>query len=272
MSAGLEAERLARLRDVLSGFPRLAVATSGGVDSTTLGVFAHRLLGARALLVHAVSPAVPEAATERLRALARSEGFALRLIDAGELADPRYRANPLDRCYFCKSNLYAAIRGIWEGPIASGTNRDDLGDFRPGLRAAREWGVRHPYLEAGFDKAAVRDLARRLGLADLAELPASPCLASRLETGIAVTPERLALVARIERLLEDRFGPGDQRCRIRAGRIEIELPAERLAALAAAARADLVRAVRAELARAGLALPVGLGPYRRGGAVVRADP
>jgi len=258
-----------RLRTILAGFDRLAVAVSGGVDSTTLGVLAHRLLGPRALLVHAVSPAVPFAATARLRELAAREGMALRLLDAGEFADPRYRANPLDRCYFCKTNLYAAIRRVWTGPIASGTNRDDLGDFRPGLRAAAEAGVHHPYVEAGLDKSAVRRLARTLGLSELADLPASPCLASRLETGVPVTHERLALVVAVERLLEERFGPGDQRCRIRPDRIELELPEQRLASLEEGARADLLAAAGSILAEHGFDLPVRLAPYRRGSAFLR---
>lgn len=268
-SLGPASEVVNRLRTILAGFDRLAVAVSGGVDSTTLGVLAHRLLGPRALLVHAVSPAVPFAATARLRELAAREGTALRLLDAGEFADPRYRANPLDRCYFCKTNLYAAIRRVWDGPVASGTNRDDLGDFRPGLRAAAEAGVRHPYVEAGLDKPAVRALARALGLAELAELPASPCLASRLETGIPVSPERLAAVAAVERLLEERLGPGDQRCRIRADRVELELPEQRLASLDEPVRAALAAAAGAILAEHGLELPVRLAPYRRGSAFLR---
>lgn len=257
---------IARLEAILGTFERLAVAVSGGVDSTSLGVLAHRLLGARALLVHAVSPAVPVAATERLRALAAREGFVLRLVDARELADPRYRANPLDRCYFCKLNLYDTIRRVWEGPIASGTNLDDLGDFRPGLRAAEEAAVRHPYVEAGLHKDAIRALARTLGLGPIADLPASPCLASRLETGIPVSPERLALVAEVERLLEARLGPGDQRCRIRADRIELELPERRLEALDHDARAALLAAVAAIVAEHGVELPLRLAPYRRGSA------
>lgn len=257
---------IARLEAILGTFERLAVAVSGGVDSTSLGVLAHRLLGARALLVHAVSPAVPVAATERLRALAAREGFVLRLVDARELADPRYRANPLDRCYFCKLNLYDTIRRVWEGPIASGTNLDDLGDFRPGLRAAEEAAVRHPYVEAALHKDAIRALARTLGLGPIADLPASPCLASRLETGIPVSPERLALVAEVERLLEARLGPGDQRCRIRADRIELELPERRLEALDHDARAALLAAVAAIVAEHGVELPLRLAPYRRGSA------
>lgn len=264
-----DVEPAEQLRTILAGFDRLAVAVSGGVDSTTLGVLAHRLLGERALLVHAVSPAVPAAATARLRELATREGAALRLLDAGEFADPRYRANPVDRCYFCKANLYAAIRRIWEGPIASGTNRDDLGDFRPGLSAAGEADIRHPYVEAGLDKAAVRRLARALGLAEIADLPASPCLASRIETGIAVSPERLALVAAVERLLEERFGPGDQRCRIRADRIDLELEAPRLAALGDAERAALLAEASAVVRAHGVALPLRLAAYVRGSAFLR---
>lgn len=256
----------AALRALLAGFDRLAVAVSGGVDSTTLGALAHRLLGARAVLLHAVSPAVPEEATERLCRRAEQEGWALRLIDAGELADPRYRANPVDRCLYCKSSLYAAVRRLHPGPIASGTNRDDLGDFRPGLKAAAAAGVRHPYVEAGMGKAEVRALARSLGLDEFAELPASPCLASRLETGLAVTPERLRLVAAVERLLARRLGPGDLRCRLRADGVELQVESARLAALDARARAALLAEVAALLGGAGG--PVRLAPYRRGSAFV----
>src|SRR5262249_33153663 len=152
-------------------------------------------------MVHAVSPAVPAHATARVAAYAEREGWTLRMVDAGEFADPRYRANPVDRCYFCKTNLYARIRPLTDRVIAPGTHVDHLGDFRPGLRAAAEKDVVHPYVEAGIDKAAVRALARGLSLSDLAELPAQPCLSSRVETGIAIDADDLAFVDAMERRL-----------------------------------------------------------------------
>ena len=131
----------------------------------------------------------------------RRFGWRLTEVDAGEFADPAYRANPVNRCYFCKTNLYDRIAHVTEGPIASGANLDDLGDYRPGLIAAAEHRVRHPFVEAGMDKAAVRALARDFDLADISELPAQPCLSSRVETGIAISASDLAFVARMERAL-----------------------------------------------------------------------
>jgi uncharacterized protein len=158
------------LSTVLGGYPRLAIAVSGGVDSMTLAHAAHRRLPA-VTMVHAVSPAVPAHATARVRAHAERAGWRLIVTGAGEFDDPRYRENAVDRCYFCKTNLYARIAAVTDGPIASGANLDDLSDYRPGLTAAAEHGVVHPYILAGMDKAAVRALARDSGLDDLAELP-----------------------------------------------------------------------------------------------------
>lgn len=184
----------------------LAIAVSGGVDSMTLAHAAHGLRSVR--MVHAISPAVPELATARVRDHAARWGWHLTLIDAGEFDDPRYRANPLNRCYFCKSNLYDRIAELVGGIIASGTNADDLTDFRPGLQAAAERGVIHPFVMAGMDKAAIRVLARTMGREDVAELPAQPCLASRVETGLRVEPADLALIDRVETALRARLGAG----------------------------------------------------------------
>ena len=178
-----------RLEATLLSLDAAAIAVSGGVDSMTLATLANRLLGrTRVAMIHAVSPAVPPEATERVRRLAETEGWDLSVLDAGEFADARYVHNPINRCYFCKTHLYDAICGVSDRPILSGANLDDLGEYRPGLEAAREHRVRHPYVEAGVGKEGVRALARALGLGDLAELPASPCLSSRIETLMAIDP------------------------------------------------------------------------------------
>ena len=165
---------LGDLRVCLRGIGTVAVAVSGGVDSMTLAVVAGRTLGRDARMYHAVSPAVPSEATRRVHAYADREGWTLDVMDAGEFGDARYMANPANRCYFCKTNLYGSMAARATGTLVSGTNVDDLGDFRPGLAAAGEHAVRHPYVEAGFRKDDVRALARSLELDDLAELPAAP--------------------------------------------------------------------------------------------------
>jgi len=227
---------MSALHIALSRHDTLTIAVSGGVDSMTLAHVAHGVLGQRARMVHATSPAVPPLATRRVQDHAARAGWRLDLVDAGEFDDPRYRANPLNRCYFCKTNLYGTIAALTEGAIASGTNTDDLGDFRPGLKAAQEWRVLHPYVEAAMDKAAVYALATRLGLADLAALPAQPCLASRVETGIMVTAEDLTFVDTVEQALRDTLGQGATvRCRITGAGVIVETegapPPDRIAAL-----------------------------------------
>lgn len=189
----------ARLIAVLAAYDDLAIAVSGGIDSMTLAFMAHRFAAKPVRMVHAVSPAVPAEAAVRIKDYAAREGWNLALVDAGEFADPSYRANPVNRCYFCKSNLYDRIRGLSAGVIASGTNLDDLSDFRPGLKAAEERRVVHPFVEAGIGKAGIRALARRHGLTDIAELPAQPCLASRVETGIRIDADDLAFIDAAER-------------------------------------------------------------------------
>jgi uncharacterized protein len=257
----------AALADLVDGLGEAAVAVSGGVDSLTLAVFAARRLGAeRMLMVHATSPAVPSEATARVRRQAELEGWRLEVIDAGEFADPRYRANPVDRCFFCKTNLYGAIAGRTPLQILSGANTDDLAEYRPGLDAARDHGVRHPYLEAGLDKAAVRALARTLGLPDIAELPAAPCLSSRVETGLRIDAEELAAIHAAERLLQGALGPRTVRCRIRAAGVVVELDAATLAGLEPQRRGRLSAEVAALMPPALAARGVRFEPYRSGSA------
>ena len=159
---------------------------------------------------------MPREATQRTQALAEREGWTLHVIDAGEFDNADYMRNPVNRCFFCKTSLYGSIRPHTAAQIVSGTNLDDLGEYRPGLLAAREHGVRHPFVEAGLRKSDVRALARQLGLGEVAELPASPCLSSRVETGIAIDPAVLALVHATEQLVAQALQPKTVRCRVRA--------------------------------------------------------
>jgi len=255
---------LARLESVLRAIGPADIAVSGGVDSLSLSAAAHRVLGDDAKMHHAVSPAVPPEATERTKMLAAARGWHLTLFDAGEFSDERYRQNPSDRCFFCKTNLYGALAARVAGTILSGTNMDDLSDFRPGLRAAEQHRVRHPFVEAGIDKATVRRLAVRLGLGEVADLPASPCLSSRIETGIRVEPELLALVHRAESLVTRALAPRTVRCRVRAAGIVVELDSDALARLAT--QGESLAAELAALAGGKVTFSV----YRTGSAFLRA--
>ena len=260
---------LERLRAILGEMPAVAVAVSGGVDSLTLATVAHDVLGERARMHHAVSPAVPPEATARTRTLALARGWALDVFDAGEFADPAYRANPANRCFFCKTNLYGAVAARTCDPIASGTNLDDLGDYRPGLLAARDHGVRHPFVEAGIGKTEVRRIAAALSLGEIAELPAAPCLSSRVETGIRIEAATLSLIHQAERLIAAELRPRTVRCRVRAAGIVIELDADALAALDAPLEERLRAQLGAMMDAASVRQPVLFAPYRMGGAFLR---
>jgi uncharacterized protein len=257
---------LAKLEGILRDIGPVGVAVSGGVDSLTLATLAHRAVRGRVEMFHAVSPAVPEEATGRVRMLAASQGWKLSVVDAGEFGDAHYRSNPVNRCFFCKTNLYGALVPHTTAQIVAGTNLDDLHEYRPGLDAAANHGVRHPFVEAGIDKKTVRALARHLGLGHIAELPSAPCLSSRIETGIAIEPDMLKLVHAAELLVSKVLTPRTVRCRVRGTGVVIELDEHNFARLDVAARAAIASEVCALFRDGGYEYPVSLAPYRTGSA------
>jgi uncharacterized protein len=223
-------QALARVRDQLEALEQVVVAYSGGVDSALVAALAVERLGEAALAITGVSPALAAHLREEARDQAAWLGLRHREIATAELADPAYSRNPEDRCYACKRELHGLLAPIAAAAggarVVDGVNLDDLGDHRPGLRAARENGVISPLAEAGIDKAGVRQLSRALGL-PWWDKPAQPCLASRFPYGEAISAERLRRVAAAEDWLR-RNGFSDLRVRSQGETARIELPAERL--------------------------------------------
>ena len=207
-----------RLQQILASQTQpVVIALSGGIDSLTLMTVAASVRRSdRTIAVHAVSAAVPQQATDRCRRLARQFDWELQEIDAGEFRSEQYVSNPVNRCYYCKSSLFDAILSSADSSmlIATGTNTDDLGDYRPGLAAASERQVWQPYVEAGVDKKLIRSIATEFGLGELSNLPAQPCLSSRIETGISIDVNDLRFVHKVETALEELLGRGDIRCRV----------------------------------------------------------
>lgn len=227
----------------LERYGEVAVAVSGGIDSLTLATLAARRLGPRAEMFHSLTASVPQEATRRTRELADRQGWRLRVIDARELAREEYLANPANRCFYCKQSLYAEIARHTKAQVLSGANADDLSDYRPGLEAAREAGARHPFVDVGVDKAAIRAIARELGLGALAEIPASPCLSSRVETGIRIAPSLLARIEAAEAAIRALVDAKSLRCRVRAHGVVVEIDEATLAQLPAARRDEIAAAV-----------------------------
>ena len=269
MSPG-EDQTLQALDRHVSGFSAIAVAVSGGIDSLTLATLVGRRYAERAEMFHAVSAAVPPEATTRVRQRAIADGWRLKVIDAGEFDQPKYIANPVNRCFFCKQSLYTTIAGATNAQILSGTNLDDLADYRPGLEAARDAGVRHPYAELGIGKTTIREIARQIGLGALAELPASPCLASRVETGTRISAELLRWIHAVENVVRERVAANAIRCRMRGDGVVIEIDPEVLDAMSDAHQREIAAAVGALGPLHGVVPQPSFAPYRRGSAFLLA--
>jgi uncharacterized protein len=220
-----------RLFDILSGFESVIVAFSGGVDSAFLAWAATDVLGAeRALCITAESPSYPDRHRQLALSVARDFGLRHEIIHTGELDRADYRANPVNRCYFCKNELYTALSGVAASrgfqTIVDGANADDRGDYRPGRQAAREFGVRSPLDDADLTKEDIRELSRRAGLPTWDE-PASACLSSRIPYHSEVTGTKLRMIERAEGTLRDlgfrvcRVRHHDETARVEIGRDEL---------------------------------------------------
>ena len=223
--------KLLHLRQIFAAMDSVLVAYSGGIDSTFVLKVAHDQLGNSAVGITAISPTFPAVELETATRVAKEIGARHELIETDQLTIPAFTENDANRCFHCKTDLYQLMDRLREqrapAVVVDGTNLDDLGDDRPGIRAAREWGVRSPLVEAELTKSDIRSLARDLGLSNW-DKPAAACLSSRIPRGIMITREKLSRVEQAEEVL---FAEGFRHCRVRdhgeIARIEIaqdELP------------------------------------------------
>jgi pyridinium-3,5-biscarboxylic acid mononucleotide sulfurtransferase len=249
-TAAMLDQKAERLRQILAGRGRLIVAYSGGVDSAFLAWTVHQVLGDQMLAVIADSASLARTHLEDALAFAREREIPVEVVETQELENPAYTRNDAMRCFHCKDELFAVLERCREergfDAIAYGVNADDAGDFRPGQQAARQHGVLAPLLEAGLNKAEIRELARQAELR-VWDKPASACLSSRMEYGRAVTPEALSVIERGEDALRA-MGFRQFRVRHHGEIVRIEI-----------AREEFPRALTAEMAREFAAVFKGLG-------------
>ena len=217
------------LLSLLAGYGRVAVAFSGGVDSAVVARAAHEACGANAVAVTAVSLSLATGELEQAQQIAALIGIRHVVLKTEEFANESYLANPANRCYFCKTELYsrleARLSDLGADVICNGANLDDVGDYRPGMTAAREHSVRSPMIEAGLTKSDVRELAKLWSL-PCWDKPAMPCLSSRIAYGVAVTPDRVRRIDAAESFLRREFGLLELRVRCEANdlaRIEVAI-------------------------------------------------
>lgn len=252
----------------------LNIALSGGIDSLTLMAVAFRVRQYPTIAMHAVSAAVPVEATERCRSLANRFGWPLHEIEAHEFDDPNYVSNPHNRCYYCKNRLFTAIDACTHAldgkTIATGTNTDDLSDYRPGLQAAKEHQIWQPFVEAGIDKKTIRLIAMQEGLHDYSNLPAAPCLSSRVETGIVISTADLALIHNIEKFIAELTSPGDIRCRVRNDGVVVQLPENNVLLAGDELKANAVSRIKQICTNSGKSF-IGFETYKMGSAFIKPD-
>ena len=235
--------RYQRLQRILKKYGKVIVAYSGGVDSAFLLKAAVDTLGREKVLgAIGVSESLARSEYRQACALAEGMGATVEVVYPREMSDPDYQKNPSNRCFYCKVELYRLLTDLARrrgyGAVLCGTNADDLGDFRPGLRAAKEYGVASPLEEAGLRKADIRQLSKRLGL-ETWDKPAQPCLASRVPYGMEITTERLRQIEEGEEFLRG-LGLGLRELRVRhhGELVRIEVPAERIKELTAPERRE----------------------------------
>lgn len=223
-------EKLEQLKILFAQMNRALIAYSGGIDSTLVAKIAYDVLGDRALAVTAVSPSLLPEELEAAKIQAVDIGILYKLVETHEMNNPNYTTNPINRCYFCKSELHDTLKplAIQEGYpyVVDGVNADDLRDYRPGIEAAKERGVRSPLAEVGVTKLEVRQLSKQLGLSGW-DKPAQPCLSSRFPYGEEITIAKLQRVGRAEVYLRQ-LGLKNLRVRSEGDTARIEIPSEQI--------------------------------------------